>query len=156
MHDCSPIDEALSPGRGQQVCSCFCPSQRWDEWCAPWILSFLHLPSSLSHSVPLNCVVFLRHLLHFKRKHTEGLRLDCCIDQQWINRKFDLLLVGTSLTCNTSPATNRLLLQGCIFLFLLLCFCWSSLHLIGCCELVSGVCWATHKKYVQWHVLCES
>lgn len=147
MHDCSPVPRKSPAGL-------FASAFHRDRMNAVDLLPFLYVPSSLFLSVPLNFAVCL--LFHFKRKCAEGPSLDFCIDHQWINRRFKLLLVGKSSSCNPSPAINSLLLQRCIFLFLLLCFCCSTLHLTGCCELVSGVCWATRRMEVQWHIVYES
>lgn len=132
MHDCRPVGKGMSPGSGQQVSCCFCPSYTWDEQHAPQILSFLCVPSHVCLLLPLNFAVFLRRFFHFKKKCREGPSLAFWIDQQWIHRRLEMLLEGKNLACNPSPATNRLLFFSC-------CFCCSTLHLIGSCELVSDV-----------------
>lgn len=155
MHDGSPWNKALSPGRGQLLVTSVLCRERMDDTHYGFFLSLMCQVAS-SHSVPLNFVVFLRCLFHSKTKCTEEPSLDFI--HSWLiqNRRFELFLVGRSLAFGPSGVTNRLLLQRYISLFLLLCFCCSTLHLIRCWELVSGVCWATHGMQVQWHVVHES
>lgn len=103
---------------------------------------------------PLELFNVPKALVPCQEKMHCGTGLDFLLTNSEINRWFQLLLLRKILACNPSPANSRLLLQSCILVFVLLCLCCGTLHIINFWELVSGV--LSYSWEVQLHVIYES